>query len=172
MIPRKTLIIMTVLLGSLFVGTTAVHGKVLKIDIMFIEYIDFSAYDPGTSWEAGGTFHEKDVVYKFDVVFGDVLGVLWAYQDVMKYDMETWVGVGSGSNELIGTWMREDQFYGLPIYWYGHSIFRSDGTFFYGWANTHGYLGDYEIHFKGTYGPAPDPWVWGTIISGEITIHL
>jgi len=163
---------MIVLFGSLFVGTTAVQGKVLKIPIEIIEVFDFTGFIPGETWETGGVMHETGTIYQFYFIAGPVDGILRSGVDMMNFKLDTGVGVGTGWNELIGTWIGDDQFNGLPIYWYGHSAFRTDGEVFYGWANTHGTLGDYKIHFVGDYGPAPPQWGWATIITGVLTIHL
>ena len=50
----------------------------------------------------------------------------------MHFKLDTDVRVGTRWNELIGTWIGDDQFYGLPIYCYDHSAFRTNSEYFYG----------------------------------------
>jgi len=165
---------MAVLFGSVFVGTTAVQGKVLKVPIEMLRAYDFSAMNPGYFWIEDGVRHQRDASNKFNFVDGPVDGFLISYIDVLNTVIDTGLGVGSGWNELDGIWVGEDQFEGLPIYWYGQAGFRFEGNFFYGWANGHGTLGDYKIHFKGDFTLAfvPNPPYFGALIFGELTLHL
>lgn len=159
---------MFVLFGSVFVGTTAVQGKVHKIPIETNSLFDFSGWDPGTSWISGGVLHVRDGVNLFNFISGPIDGSMYSFVDVMNNKLDTGVGVGSGRLEIVGTWIGDDEFNGLPIYLYGQIALRNDGTIFFGWANGLGTLGDYKIHLKGDF-ITTFPF---TPMSGELTIHL
>ena len=162
---------MTVLFGSIFVGTTAVQGKVLKTPFENIGVM--SGYDPGTSWISGNVQHVRDAINKFTFIVGPIEGDSFAYVDVMNNNLETGVGVGSGFMEIVGTWVGDDEFNGLEIYLYGQMILRNEGTFYTGWANAHGTLGDYSIHMKGDFITAFNPALGlANTMTGVLTIHL
>jgi hypothetical protein len=162
----------------LLVGTVALtaiptQAKVCKIEFTFYEKFDFSGYDPGVTVITGSVKHTYDAKYKFNILFGPIEGVLYATADHMVTHLETGEASGIGTNEVIGTWVGDDQFYGMDIYWFGNSILKRDGGRTYGWCNTFGTLGPYSIKFHGEYGPVDDgPYAGLTYVTGIITVHL
>ncbi len=174
-IPKKTLLIMTVLLGTVFVGTTAVQGKVLKTTFDAVSLFDFFAgYDPGTSWISGNIQHVIDNINPFVFIVGPIEGYTYSYGIIMNNNLVTGVGVGSAFTEITGTWVGGDEFNGLPFYCYGHTTLRKDVNNVYtGTINFIGTLGDYAIHLKVDFITGFNPaYGFANIMSGELTIHL
>jgi hypothetical protein len=82
---------------------------------------------------------------------------------------------GTATAEIIGTWIGDDQFYGMEIYLFGNSIMKKDdfASSTYGWCNSFGTLGPYTIKFHGEYGPVNEgPYAGTTYIIGIITVHM
>ncbi|NHJ87322.1 MAG: hypothetical protein FK734_17795 [Asgard group archaeon] len=151
------------------------QAEVVKIEFTFYEKFDFSGYDPGTTVITGSVEHTYDAIYKFNIVYGPIEGVLYATADHMVTHLETGEASGVGTNELIGVWLGDDQFYGMNIYFYGNSILKRDGITgrTYGWCNSFGTLGPYTIKCHAEYGPVLEgPYVGTTYVTGVMTIHL
>lgn len=149
------------------------QGQIYKIDFTAYELFDYTGYDPGETTITGNVKHTYDAVYKFNLVFGPVEGVVYATIDHMVTILDTGEASGTGTNELIGTWIGADQFYGMDIYWYGNSILKRDGGRTYGWCNSFGTLGPYAIKFHGEYGPINEgPYAGTTYIIGVITVYF
>ncbi len=170
---KLTLIPFLVLVGSLALAATPTEAKIYKIEFTVYEKFDFSGYDPGVTVITGNVEHTYNALYKFNIVGGPVEGDLYASATHMVTNLETGQASGTGTNELIGTWLGEDQFYGMEIYWFGNSILKRDGGRTYGWCNCFGTLGPYTIKFHGDYGPVDDgPYAGTTYVTGIITVHL
>lgn len=161
------------LIGTIAVVAAPTQAQVYKMDFVAYELFDYTGYDPGESVTTGNVVHTYDAIYKFNIVFGPVEGVVFATADHMVTNIETGQASGIGTNEIIGTWIVDDQFYGMDIYLYGNSILKRDGGRTYGWCNSFGTLGPYTIKFHGEYGPVEEgPYAGTTYIIGVLTIHL
>lgn len=170
---KLTLIPFLILVGTLAVAATPVQAKVCKIEFTFYEQFDFSGYFPGETVITGNVEHTYGAKYKFNIVYGPVEGVLYATADHMVTHLETGEASGTGTNELIGTWLGDDQFYGMDIYFFGNSILKRDGGRTYGWCNSFGTLGPYTIQAHCDYGPVLDgPYAGTTYVTGVMTVHL
>lgn len=170
---KLTLIPFLLLVGALAVTATPAQAKVCKMEVLFYEKFDFSGYYPGETVITGNVKHTYDARYKFNIVFGPIEGDLYATADHMVTIIDTGEASGVGTNEVIGTWLGDDQFYGMEIYWFGNSILKRDGGRTYGWCNTFGTLGPYTIKFHGEYGPVEEgPYAGTTYVIGIMTVHM
>ncbi|MHA1354125.1 MAG: hypothetical protein ACTSR1_02990 [Candidatus Heimdallarchaeota archaeon] len=134
---------------------------------------DFSGWDPGTSWISDNVQHVIDNINTFVFIIGPIEGKSTSYGKIMNNNLATGTGVGLAFTEMTGTWVGDDEFFGLEIYLYGPMALRNDGTTFTGWGNALGTLGDYSIHLKVDFVTGYNPaYGFYNVMTGELTIHL
>lgn len=166
---------MTILVGSFFVGITAVQGTVQKLPFETVALWDPTYFDPGTTVVTGNwAAHIIDNINGFVFVEGPIEGVSITISSITNFNDMVGIGVGLAFIETTGTWIADDEFNGLPFYCYGRSILRLayGGAAYIGTVNWLGTLGDYSIQIRGDLLSAWNPdynWFTNTI-SGEIKI--
>ncbi|NHJ32916.1 MAG: hypothetical protein FK732_08640 [Asgard group archaeon] len=170
---KITLLPFLLLIGTLAITTIPTQAEICKIDIICYEKFDFTGFIPGESWITGNIKHTVGGQAKFNFVYGPIEGVGYSRTKHMMANLETGYASGTGTNELFGTWVGDDQFYGMEIYWSGLSIMKRYGGRTYGWCNSFGTLGLYTIKFHGEFGPVNEgPYAGTTYVIGVITVHL
>ncbi len=143
------------------------------MDFETVSLFDFSGWDPGTSWVSGNVQHVIDNINTFVFIVGPIEGKSTSYGKIMNNNLVTGEGVGLAFTETVGTWVGDDEFFGLEIYLYGPMALRSAGGVYTGWGNALGTLGDYKIHLKVDFVTGPHPiYGFANVMTGELTIHL
>jgi hypothetical protein len=170
---KLTLVPFLLLIGTLAMTTIPAQATTYKIEFIAYEKFDFSGFVPGESWITGNIMHTIGTKAKFNIVYGPFEGDAYTITKFMVINLKTGQGSGTGTNEFIGIWIGDDQFYGMEIYWFGKSIMKRDGGRTYGWANSFGTLGPYKIKFHGEFGPVNEgPYAGTTYIIGTITVYM
>lgn len=168
---------MTILIGSIFVGITAVQGTVQKLPFEAVGYWEYAGFDPGTSFDTGNwAAHIIDNVNTYIYVVGPIDGIGVATSIITNFNnnFDETLGVGIGFLEITGTWIGDDEFNGLPFYCYGRFLLNMGcgGFCYYGTVNLLGTLGDYTAQIRGDLlvDWMADYGFFGSSISGEIKI--
>ena len=173
---KKSIILFSVVfLGSIFIGMTAVQGKVQIIPFYSVGLWDFNGFDPGTTVETGNwAAHILDNVNSWNFVEGPIDGAVGSTNIITNFNNKVVKGSGIAFLEIVGTWIADDEFNGLPIYCYGNAILKlaNGGAAYVGKVNLRGALGDYSIQLRGDFIIGYSPvYNWGTnTITGDIKI--
>jgi hypothetical protein len=172
---KSLILLLIVLFGSFFIGITSVQGAKQTISFEAFAYWDYTGFDPGTSFDTGNwAAHIIDNVNTFVFIAGPIEGYTVGSSIITNFNDKVGIGVGIGFGETFGTWIGDDEFNGLPIYFEATMTLRLayGGYAYIGTTVGRGTLGDYSVQIRGEFITAWNPYymMFGSLSSMEMTI--